>query len=90
MNRVCQILKIQKPIIQAPMVWITNAALVSAVSNAGGLGVLGPCADFDKPVSDVKENAEKFRKTIRETQRLTNKPFGVNVTPFTMDPKGYS
>ncbi|MBR6983171.1 MAG: nitronate monooxygenase [Ruminococcus sp.] len=41
MNRVCEILGIQKPVIQAPMAWITSSDLVAAVSNAGGLGVLG-------------------------------------------------
>ena len=41
MNRVCSILGIEKPVIQGPMAWISTAPLVSAVSNAGGLGVLG-------------------------------------------------
>ena len=43
-NRVCQILKIEKPLIQGPMFWLTDAKLVAAVSEAGGLGVLGPHA----------------------------------------------
>ena len=43
-NRVCQILKIEKPVIQGPMFWLTDAKLVAAVSEAGGLGVLGPHA----------------------------------------------
>jgi NAD(P)H-dependent flavin oxidoreductase YrpB (nitropropane dioxygenase family) len=47
MNRVCQILKIEKPVIQAPMLWITSPELVAAVSNAGGLGVLGFNAGTD-------------------------------------------
>ena len=38
MNRVCEALGIEKPVIQAPMTWITSAELVAAVSNAGGLG----------------------------------------------------
>ena len=38
MNRVCEILGITKPVIQAPMAWITSSDLVAAVSNAGGLG----------------------------------------------------
>ena len=41
MNRVCEILGIEKPVIQGPMAWISTAPLVAAVSNAGGLGVLG-------------------------------------------------
>ena len=43
-NRVCQILKTEKPVIQGPMFWLTYAKLVAAVSEAGGLGVLGPHA----------------------------------------------
>ena len=43
-NRVCQILKIEKPVIQGPMFWLTDAKLVASVSEAGGLGVLGPHA----------------------------------------------
>ena len=39
-TRVCQILKIKKPVIQGPMLWLTDAKLVAA-SEAGGLGVLG-------------------------------------------------
>ena len=41
MNRVCQLLQIKYPIIQAGMVWCSGWELVSAVSNAGGLGILG-------------------------------------------------
>lgn len=41
-NRICQILGIEKPVIQGPLSWLTDARLVAAVSNAGGLGVLGP------------------------------------------------
>lgn len=39
-NRVAEILGIEKPILQGPMSWITNAEFVAAVSNAGGLGIL--------------------------------------------------
>ena len=41
MNRVCEILGITKPVVQAPMTWITSPELAAAVSNAGGLGILG-------------------------------------------------
>jgi enoyl-[acyl-carrier protein] reductase II len=40
-NRSCQILGIEKPVIKGPLSWLTDARLVAAVSNAGGLGVLG-------------------------------------------------
>lgn len=41
-NRICQILGIEKPVIQGPLSWLTDARLVAAVSNAGGLGVIPP------------------------------------------------
>lgn len=69
MNRVCEILNIEKPVIQGPMAWISTAPLVAAVSNAGGLGVLG-----------VGFASEPFiREQIAETRKLTDKPFGMNV-----------
>ena len=69
MNRVCEILGIEKPVIQGPMAWISTAPLVAAVSNAGGLGVLG-----------VGFAPEGFiHEQIAATRALTNKPFGMNV-----------
>lgn len=68
MNRVCDILGIEKPVIQGPMAWISTAPLVAAVSNAGGLGVLG-----------VGFAPEPFiREQIAATRQLTDKPFGMN------------
>lgn len=68
MNRVCEILGIEKPVIQGPMAWISTAPLVAAVSNAGGLGVLG-----------VGFAPEPFiREQIAATRQLTDKPFGMN------------
>ena len=43
-NRISQILGIRYPIVQGAMSWMTDARLVAAVSNAGGLGMLGPHA----------------------------------------------
>jgi enoyl-[acyl-carrier protein] reductase II len=82
-NRICQILGIEKPVIQGPLSWLTDARLVAAVSNAGGLGVLGPNAGLtaDTAVSTPEETAEKMREEIRKTKRLTEKPFGVNLIP---------
>ena len=82
-NRVCQILGTEKPVIQGPLSWLTDARLVAAVSNAGGLGVLGPNAGLtaDTAVSTPEETAEKMREEIRKTKRLTEKPFGVNLIP---------
>jgi len=85
MNRVCKILGIQKPVIQAPMMWITSPKFVAAVSNAGGLGVLGLNGGFKKPVFTVEENMSEFRKSIRQIKELTDKPFGVNVFPAAND-----
>lgn len=90
MSRICKILGIQKPVIQAPMAWITSAELVSAVSNAGGLGVFGACAGFKKQINTVEGTIEEMRKVIRKTKKLTNKPFGMNVSPLIDDPLGFS
>ncbi len=68
-NRVCETLGIEKPILCGPMAWISTAPLVAAVSNAGGLGVLG--VGF-APLEFVESQ-------IQETKKLTDKPFGINV-----------
>ena len=69
MNRVCESLGIEKPIIQGPMAWVSTAPLVAAVSNAGGLGVLG-----------VGFAPHDFvRAQIAETRALTTRPFAINV-----------
>ena len=78
-NRVCQILKIEKPVIQGPMFWLTDAQLVAAVSEAGGLGVLGPHAGQNSLPKDDVERAERMRKEIRKVKELTSKPFGINI-----------
>ncbi|QHM70801.1 NAD(P)H-dependent flavin oxidoreductase [Mixta intestinalis] len=82
-NRICQILGIEKPVIQGPLSWLTDARFVAAVSNAGGLGVLGPNAGLtaETAVSTPEETAAKMREEIRKTKRLTDKPFGVNLIP---------
>lgn len=68
-NRVCKALGIEYPIVQGAMAWNSMPELVAAVSNAGGLGVLG---SGPMPVDIALENIEKIRS-------LTDKPFGVNV-----------
>ncbi|MBR4393855.1 MAG: nitronate monooxygenase [Oscillospiraceae bacterium] len=68
-NKLCEVLGIEKPVIQGPMAWSSFAPLVAAVSNAGGLGVLG--------VGSAR--AELIREQIQKTRALTDKPFGVNV-----------
>lgn len=77
-NRLCDLLGIKYPIIQAPMNWITGADLAAAVSNAGGLGTIGPNAGADTVTTDVDETAERLRRQIRKVKGLTDKPFAVN------------
>ena len=81
-NRICNILGIEKPVIQGPMVWLTDAKLVAAVSNAGGLGSLGPNAGQTSVTRDPGETAERMRAEIRKVRELTDKPFSVNVLPM--------
>lgn len=90
MNRVCKILGIQRPVIQAPMAWITSPELVAAVSNAGGLGVLGPGGGAQEMPSTVPETTEAMRSAVRRTRALTERPFGVNVITPDFDPMGFS
>ncbi len=77
-NRLCQLLAIRYPIVQAPMNWITGAELAAAVSNAGGLGTLGPNAGAKTLTADVNETGERLRQQIRKTKSMTKEPFAVN------------
>ncbi len=79
MTRLCDLLGIQYPVIQAPMDWITDAVLAAAVSNGGGLGVIGPNAGARTVTESVLETGERLRREIRKAKSLTNKPFGVNL-----------
>ena len=69
MVNICELLGIEYPIIQGAMAWIADASLASAVSNAGGLGI----------IASGNAEAEWVRSEIRKTKKLTQKPFGVNV-----------
>jgi enoyl-[acyl-carrier protein] reductase II len=79
-NRICNLLGIRYPIIQAPMNWVSGAALTAAVSAAGGMGTLGPNAGADKINPDVEATGELVRQQIHKVRSLTDKPFAVNVT----------
>lgn len=68
-TRVCQILGVRHPIVQAGMAAHTSPGLVAAVSNAGGLGLIG---SVFRPVEDVAD-------AIRRTREKTDRPFGVNI-----------
>lgn len=58
MNSVTKILGIKYPIVQAPMSWLTDARFVAAVSNAGGMGVIGPNPDLAKMGMNPTETAQ--------------------------------
>ncbi len=78
-NRLCNLLGIKYPIVQAPMNWVSGADLVAAVSNAGGLGTLGPNAGAENITSDVELTGERMRAQIRKVRRLSQAPFAVNI-----------
>jgi NAD(P)H-dependent flavin oxidoreductase YrpB (nitropropane dioxygenase family) len=84
----CKLLGIEYPMIQAPMNWITCAELAAAVSNAGGLGVIGPNAGERTETKDIVETGERLRRQIRKTKSLTQKPFGVNLMTSNPDHPG--
>jgi len=76
-NRITELLGVEKPILQAPMGWIARSALASAVSNAGGLGII-------ETSSGELDNVKREIELMRE---LTDKPFGVNIAQaFVRDP----
>lgn len=68
-NRVCELLEIDHPIIQGGMSWVSDASLAAAVSNGGGLGIIGAGA----------MPPEVLREEIGKTRELTDRPFGVNM-----------
>lgn len=68
-NRITSLFSIELPIIQAGMIWASGWKLASAVSNAGGLGLLGAGSMYP----DV------FREHVRQCKAATAKPFGVNI-----------
>lgn len=69
----CEMLGIKHPIIQGGMAWAATAELAAAVSNAGGLGIVGA---GDSP-------PEVIRRELRRVRALTDRPFGANVPLFT-------
>ena len=76
-NRITRMLGVQYPIVQAPMGWIARAQLASAVSNAGGLGI----------IETSSGQLEEVRAEIAKMRTLTDKPFGVNIAQaFVRDP----
>ncbi|NQV77454.1 MAG: DUF561 domain-containing protein [Lutibacter sp.] len=68
-NRITELFNIKYPIIQAGMIWNSGWRLASAVSNSGGLGLIGAGSMYP----------EVLRKHIQKCKKATNKPFGINV-----------
>ncbi len=76
-NRITRMLGIEIPVIQAPMGWIARSQLASAVSNAGGMGI----------IETSSGELEVIRAEIRRMRTLTERPFGVNIAQaFVKDP----
>ena len=76
-NRVTEMLGVELPIVQAPMGWIARSQLASAVSNAGGMGI----------IETSSGELDAIRAEIRRMRELTDKPFGVNIAQaFVRDP----
>ena len=69
MNKITQLFKIKYPIVQGGMIWNSGYKLASAVSNAGGLGLIGAGSMYP----------EVLREHIQKCKKATDKPFGVNV-----------
>ncbi len=68
-SKICEMLGIKYPVFQGGMAWVADASLASAVSNAGGLGI----------ISSINAGTEVVRNEIRKCKTLTNKPFAVNI-----------
>jgi enoyl-[acyl-carrier protein] reductase II len=76
-TRVTELLGVDYPIVQAPMGWIARSQLASAVSNAGGMGI----------IETSSGELDNVRDEIRKMRDLTDKPFGVNIAQaFVRDP----
>ncbi len=76
---ICERLGIEHPVFQAGMGWVARAELAAAVSEAGGLGVVGAGSTMD---------GEQLRAEIRRVRALTDKPFGVDILFATVRAEG--
>ncbi len=70
-TRITELFGIERPIVQGGLMWIATAQLASAVANAGGIGFM---------TALTFPEAEDLRAEIRKCRKMTNKPFGVNLT----------
>jgi len=72
-TKICDLLNTKYPILQGAMAWVGTAELASAVSNAGGMGIISPLT------------GRRLDKEIKLAKELTDKPFGVNITIMAPD-----
>jgi enoyl-[acyl-carrier protein] reductase II len=82
-TRICDLLRIDYPILQGGMLWLATAELAAAISNAGALGMISPFAGMERK-GDPLEN---LRLQIARTKNLTRKPFGINI-PLDLEQSG--
>jgi len=80
-TRLCELLDIKYPIVLAPMAWIGTAELAAAVSEAGGLGTVGPSAGMrhQRESTDMEASIGRFREQVRKARSLTSNPFAANI-----------
>lgn len=78
-NRVTEIFNIKVPFIQGPMNALTNPEFIAAVSEAGGLGIMGPNAGNAKVSRSPIETTERMRVEIKKIKQLTDKPFASTI-----------
>ena len=71
-NSICRLFDVEYPVIQAGMVWVSGYKLAAAVSNAGGLGLIGAGS----------MHPETLQEHIQKCKKATDKPFGVNIPLF--------
>src|SRR5512135_184800 len=82
-TRICSLLKIDYPILQGGMLWLSTAELAAAVSHAGALGTISPYGGMEKH-GDPLEN---LRLQIARARKLTKRPFGINI-PLDLEQSG--
>ncbi len=70
-TRITELFGIERPIVQGGLMWVATSQLTSAVSNAGGIGFM-TALTFPEPSG--------LRAEIRKCRKLTDKPFGINLT----------
>ena len=77
----CALFGIEYPIVQAPMAWVATAELAASVSEAGGLGTIGPNAGMTRQseAGNVEASMQRFKEQIRRARSLTSKPFAANI-----------